>query len=336
MNVHGLGDAREPPQGQTAGPAMAMQVPLVCKGVAAFALVMGVVGLFAPLSAYLANTVEDTVFGLQLWRLATAPLVPDGFISALLTALLFVTAAAPIELVRGSTTFLWIVFVGGWAIQVIYASVMLVLGTIASSLWIVPSQGFWPSLFILLVLESNRSPEQERNVFCCPFQLKAKYHPYLLACILQLLQIASHPLVDIAAGLLLGELAVRSPSLLPSSALIARFESKAVWLASKSSYVTDDKTGFSMLQESDDVEMQSSERAAAPVQPSGTGHRLGSFSDPSGSLKPGAGHVLAQQATQDVESVEYLVSMGYGRSKAIRALQDADGDVDEAVEQLSK
>lgn len=64
------------------------------------------------------------------------------------------------------------------------------------------SQGLWPILMLEIVRLCNANPEANMRYFCCPFEIKAKYYPWLLLLIFSIFMFSP----DILCGMLIGYL----------------------------------------------------------------------------------------------------------------------------------
>jgi hypothetical protein len=96
-------------------------------------------------------------------------------------------------------------FVINFFVQLVFIG-LAVLFEMAQTGYIMMSMGLWPVVMCEIVIECNREPELERPFCCCPFALKAKWHPWAYLLIFAVINFEGS--ISIVAGFIVGYLYV--------------------------------------------------------------------------------------------------------------------------------
>lgn len=137
------------------------------------------------LGAVLVNAPQDTLLGLQFWRLLSASFVTRGIFSLLITLFMYMPTACESERRMSSVRYLVYLLVNCVTIQAICAGLILAG---ADNLGFMPVVlGMWGVIMLEIVVRCNRDPEAVVSLWCCPATIKSKYYPWMLLLIFMLL-----------------------------------------------------------------------------------------------------------------------------------------------------
>ena len=127
---------------------------------------------------------RTAVFGLQVWRFVTAPILQPQLLSLLFVVLWFGQQGAPAEQKHGSVGLLYLMALLGIMTNVVYAFGGLLLyynPIIPTPLMMKCVGSFWPVLVALISVDCLANPEGSRRFFFFPCQIKNKIFPWIVA-----------------------------------------------------------------------------------------------------------------------------------------------------------
>lgn len=142
------------------------------------------IGMFTGLSELTALCPATAVFGLQIWRFFTSPIIQNGFLSLLFVVLWFAQQGTPLEQKHGSVGLLYLMGLLGIVTNLIYAfgGLLLAYNPIAPmELMMGCSGSFWPILVGLITCECLENPEGSRKFFFFPCMIKNRFFPWVVA-----------------------------------------------------------------------------------------------------------------------------------------------------------
>lgn len=329
------------------------------------------VGLFTAILSLLSfsyifgNCVSYTIESFQIWRPFTAVFFEHSFFGQLFSLFAFYTICAPFEKARGTAYLFTVFFSFAFVIELVYTAIIAFVAFnpwgndphLANSC----SGGYWPTIFAFMVLEASENPERPKKFLCLPVEIPAKYYPWLLALLFQLLFMQGLS-VDIMAGLCIGwgfgrfrnvlDFSSQTLVLMERWRIIQYLKAYPGFISVSSSGVTASGGNWgskSYGPVASDESMVSGRGTALdeedprPLSFEGEGHTLGTSSGVNRAVGKGKGHVLAEkfekekQKTAQIEMhekksiLDQIVEMGYARDDAEDALDVTDGDKEKAL-----
>lgn len=144
---------------------------------------------FNTASDILSNIPAYSLSGFQIWRFITGNLMTTGLLSLAFALLFWVSDASKIEKMKGSTHYLLYFLLHSTIIQLLYA---LLTGIFTASQdpeakLRYMSDGIWGFLMFEITILCLSFPEENINLLCIPYPIKAKYYPLILLTIFFLL-----------------------------------------------------------------------------------------------------------------------------------------------------
>jgi hypothetical protein len=134
----------------------------------------------------------------SVYRLFTSWLVDTSALSFAFALCSFSSSSVTLEGKRGSV-FLFLVFFVSCFVSGALASMLAVLLQVPTGCM----GGYWPAVFSIMIIDAEDAPDAPRRVFCFPAEIPARWYPWLLALIFQLL-FARGIALNIIAGLVIG------------------------------------------------------------------------------------------------------------------------------------
>lgn len=146
---------------------------------------------------------ENSLLRLQLWKLLTAPLFQDKLFSLLVQLLSFLMLASRQERLLGTVRYALLLVVNTVVVELALAVGMLGLSVVPVELLrLHVVHGLWPLIMVELTIRYNRTPDDPTHFFICPFEMKAKYFPWLFLLFFSLSQQVYSLLVGLIVGYL--------------------------------------------------------------------------------------------------------------------------------------
>jgi len=198
---------RPPPPQQPLPPALLNPVETLsgfynaCPLATRTLLVVGCVGLVLSISSSVASMLAicpNRFNAFSVYRLFTSWLVDTSALSFAFALCSFSSSSVTLEGKRGSV-FLFLVFFVSCFVSGALASMLAVLLQVPTGCM----GGYWPAVFSIMIIDAEDAPDAPRRVFCFPAEIPARWYPWLLALIFQLL-FARGIALNIIAGLVIG------------------------------------------------------------------------------------------------------------------------------------
>lgn len=175
-----------------------IHLPLFVKVLPIIIIILYIFSLFFwQISFYMSNLPLYTIYHIQLWRFFTATLIMTSIFNILFALLFWMPTAIGIEKTMGTLRYVFHFAINSIIIQVIYASVMLLLMLIFGDDMLevnmgkgskyVHCNGIWPLLMMDITSLCLQYPQNSLGLFCFPCRFKAIFYPFMLLLLFTLL-----------------------------------------------------------------------------------------------------------------------------------------------------
>jgi len=296
----------------------------------------------------------------QVYRFFSSPFVNSSLVGLLFSAMTLIQVCSQIEKGFGSSRLLIFGAMLMAAVNVLFALLVLGGSQLLPGLMMQCSHGAWPFILALMVIQAASSGEETHKLMCLPVNVPTKWYPLALLLLFTLFMGLSFDIwIAVALAHQYGSTSdsfVRC-SLTPSDGLTLQLES----LIKRSSPTGQLPEGFIDMSSavglmipicggavrSDDNSGVSSWTSAAASGAAQLLSHLPSWpanqSGPMASQTDGRGHTLGPPPAQPTavgtssksQQLDSLVGMGFERTMADAALQEASGDTSRAVQLLT-
>ena len=131
-------------------------------------------------SYILANIPYYTIGYFQIWRLITGNLMTTGFLNLLFAIIFWFSDGIIIEKQEGTAKYFIYFLIHSTIIQIIYDILYLFFVGISQKPNGVYSSGLWSYIICEITINCLVSPDTKINLLCIPYDIKAKFFPFLL------------------------------------------------------------------------------------------------------------------------------------------------------------
>lgn len=173
------------------------RTPLLCRVIIYATTLTGLLSWALTLAPYLQLMPYLVMTRGEVWRLLSGIVLQGGFIGLFFVVFTSATQLPPFELKRGTLPFLIHLFVNALIINILYAALGMALGLVVTPAFaVIPGQGLWPVLLMVIAEDKLLDPTGETPFLC--IKLNNRMYPWFLALVFSL--ISFFPLLDLFLG----------------------------------------------------------------------------------------------------------------------------------------
>ena len=158
------------------------------------------------MEVYFSNIPKQTVNSLKLWTLFSSCLVNTQFINLIFAFIVWVPNAIRLESSNGTIKYFINFLTNNAIIQFFFIITCYILSFESVFIISEKSFGLWPIIMSEITMICIANPENNVYLWFIPYELKAKFYPYLIYLILIVSNGFNLILLDVAIGIVFGHL----------------------------------------------------------------------------------------------------------------------------------